>query len=125
MARGNGNPNAPFWVALRAYERSLIRDALDASGSLEGAAHLLGMNYSYIFNRCRTLGGVVDSDPREPFAWNGLIQEKKNNRLIRHKQIAEEYLRNHPDIAAKLAKRKSVKEKEKEKEKEDKVDKDE
>lgn len=51
------NENAPFWVALRAYEKRLIEDSLrEARGIIVDAAALLGVDRTFLSKKIKGLG---------------------------------------------------------------------
>jgi hypothetical protein len=70
------NQLAPYFVQVREFERRLMRDALEAAGTIELAATTLGVTTHYVRARSRLLGGVFPDEPKnEPpgpalAAWN-------------------------------------------------------
>ncbi len=78
--RGEKNFNAPYYQAIRDFERSMLRDFLLATdGSISDAAKMLGVSYAQVTHRVKALGGVLPGDPRrEPFDPKAKINDEKH-----------------------------------------------
>jgi hypothetical protein len=67
MGRGASNPNAPYFIAMREYERRMLIAAINSCGSIPSAASALGVTKEYVRLRALHLGGVLPGqEKREP-----------------------------------------------------------
>lgn len=64
MAMPPLNKDAPYFVAMNAFERNLLRDALIANDwNIEAAGRTLGITGSHVRTRVKAIGGF-DEDPK-------------------------------------------------------------
>jgi hypothetical protein len=67
VGRGASNSSAPYFIAMREYERRMLIAAIDSCGSISIAASALGVTKEYVRLRALHLGGVLaGQDKREP-----------------------------------------------------------
>lgn len=67
MTRGASNQSAPYFVAMREYERRMLIAAIETCGSILAASAALGVTREYVRLRALHLGGVLpDQAKREP-----------------------------------------------------------
>lgn len=68
MPSRKGDPNGPYWIRVRAFERTLLRNAFVTAGRDQTrAARFLKIPISVFVGRATLLGGVIDDTPNEPF----------------------------------------------------------
>ena len=65
MAMPPLNKNAPYFVAMLGFERTLLRDALIANDwNIEAAGRTLGITGSHVRTRVNAVGGFEEEDPK-------------------------------------------------------------
>ena len=97
--------SAPYFMALRNYERKLLKETLEQFGHQQHAAAALGISYSYLRLRALHLGGVYPDQPiNEPPGSIETIRKRLRERGIairkRKKKEQQEHASNgeHPPV---------------------------